>query len=214
MRAQLRREGAGISRQRVQRYMREMGIAGVCPGPNLSRRNQEHKVFPYLLRGIEIQRVNQVWGIDITYIRLMAGWLYMVAILDWHSRYVLSWELDLTLEMGFVEEAVNQALDRAKPEIFNSDQGSHFTSQWYVGRLQEEGIQISMDEQGRALDNIFTERLWRTIKYEEVYVKDYTSPRHARQSLTEYMTFYNDERPHQALDYQTPKEVYFGQNNC
>ena len=214
MRAQLRREGAGISRQRVQRYMREMGIAGVCPGPNLSRRNQEHKVFPYLLRGIEIQRVNQVWGIDITYIRLMAGWLYMVAILDWHSRYVLSWELDLTLEMGFVEEAVNQALERAKPEIFNSDQGSHFTSQWYVGRLQEEGIQISMDSKGRALDNIFTERLWRTIKYEEVYVKDYTSPRHARQSLTEYMTFYNDERPHQALDYQTPKEVYFGQNNC
>ena len=214
MRAQLRREGEGISRQRVQRYMQEMGIAGVCPGPNLSRRNQEHKVFPYLLRGIEIERVNQVWGIDITYIRLLAGWLYMVAILDWHSRYVLSWELDLTLEMGFVEEAVNRALDRAKPEIFNSDQGSHFTSQWYVGRLQEEGIHISMDSKGRALDNIFTERLWRTIKYEEVYVKDYASPRQARQSLAEYMTFYNDERPHQALDYQTPKEVYFGQNNC
>ncbi len=210
---QLRREGNEVSRQRVQRYMQEMGIAGVCPGPNLSRRNLEHKVFPYLLRGIEIEKVNQVWGIDITYIRLIAGWLYMVAVLDWHSRYVLSWELDMTLEMGFVQEAVNQALEGAKPEIFNSDQGSHFTSDWYVTRLQSEAIQISMDSRGRALDNIFTERLWRTIKYEEVYLKDYDSPRAARQSLRRYMAFYNNERPHQALGYQTPSEVYFGQKN-
>lgn len=210
---QLKREGHLICRQRVQRYMREMRIFGICPGPNLSRRNLEHRVYPYLLRDLEVERANQVWGIDITYVRLLAGWLYMVAILDWHSRYVVSWELDMTLEMGFVEQAVNRSLEVARPEIFNSDQGSHFTSQWYVTRLQEEGIQISMDSKGRALDNIFTERLWRTIKYEEVYLKDYESPRAARKSLSEYMAFYNNERPHQALGYQTPKEVYYGQKS-
>lgn len=206
----LKREGCLINRKRVQRYMQEMGIAGVCPGPNLSRRTLEHKVFPYLLRGLRIDRVNQVWGIDITYIRLLAGWLYMVAVLDWHSRYVLSWELDQSLEMGFVMEAVNGALIQAKPEIWNSDQGSHFTSDVYVNRLQKAEVQISMDSKGRALDNIFTERLWRTIKYEEVYLHEYDSPRHARQGLTRYMGFYNEERPHQSLGYKTPAEVYFG----
>lgn len=210
---QLNREGVRISRQRVQRYMREMQIAGICPGPNLSRRNFEHRTFPYLLRGLLIERANHVWGIDITYVRLVSGWLYMVAVLDWYSRYVVSWELDQSLEMGFVEEAVNQALLIARPEIWNSDQGSHFTSDWYVSRLQSDQIQISMDSKGRALDNIFTERLWRTIKYEEIYLKDYNSPRSARQSLSEYMAFYNNERPHQALGYRTPKEVYFGQKS-
>jgi len=210
VRHQLAREGYLINRKRVQRYMREMAIAGICPGPNLSRRNLEHKVFPYLLRDLEIERAAKVWGIDITYIRLFAGWLYMAAILDWYSRYVLSWELDQTLETGFVMEAVNRALLKAHPEIFNSDQGSHFTSSAYINRLQKAGVQISMDSKGRALDNIFTERLWRTIKYEEVYLNEYSSPRRARQRLTRYMTFYNDERPHQSLLYKTPAEVCFG----
>jgi putative transposase len=190
--------------------MQEMGIAGICPSPNLSRRNLENKIYPYLLRGLRIERVNHVWGIDITYVRLVSGWLYMVAVLDWYSRYVLSWELDQSLEMGFVQEAVNRALEKAKPEIWNSDQGSHFTSEWYINRLEEEEIRISMDSKGRALDNIFTERLWRTIKYEEIYLKEYGSPRDARYSLTEYMSFYNEERPHSKLGYRTPAQVYCG----
>lgn len=206
----LKREGYLVNRKRVQRQMQEMGIAGICPGPNLSRRNQENKVYPYLLRGLRIERANQVWGIDITYVRLVAGWLYMVAVLDWYSRYVVSWELDQSLEMGFVQEAVNRALEKAKPEIWNSDQGSHFTSEWYINRLEEEEIRISMDSKGRALDNIFTERLWRTIKYEEVYLKEYSDPRDARQSLTQFMNFYNDERPHSKLGNKTPAEVYCG----
>ncbi len=209
--AQLRRAGETISRQRVQRYMREMGIAGVCPGPNLSRRNQAHQVYPYLLRGLPIERVNQVWGTDITYIRLQGGWLYLVAILDWYSRYVVSWELDLTLELGFVQRAVNAAFAQTQPEILNSDQGSHFTSDWYVERVQEQGVQIRMDGKGRAIDNIFTERFWRTLKYEDVYLKDYESPRLARQGLSEYFQFYNHERPHQSLGYRTPAEIYFGE---
>jgi putative transposase len=207
---QLRQGGAVISRQRVQRYMREMGIAGVCPGPNLSRRNQAHQVYPYLLRGLPIERANQVWGTDITYIRLQGGWLYLVALLDWYSRYVVSWELDLTLELGFVQRAVEAAFAQAQPEILNSDQGSHFTSDWYVRRLQEQGVKISMDGKGRALDNIFTERFWRTLKYEDAYLKDYESPRAARVGLGEYFQFYNYERPHQALGYRTPAELYWG----
>ena len=210
---QLKREGESLSRERVQRYMREMCIAGVCPGPNLSRRNLQHRIYPYLLRGLKIDRVNQVWGIDITYIRLLGGWLYLVAVLDWYSRFVVSWELDMSLDMDFVEEAVNRSLKKAKPEILNSDQGSHFTSQWYLKRLEEAEVKISMDGKGRALDNIFTERLWRTIKYEEVYLKEYSSPREARKSLTDYFEFYNNERPHQSLGYQTPSEVYFGLSN-
>lgn len=206
----LKREGCLVNRKRVQRHMQEMGIAGVCPGPNLSRRNLEHKIHPYLLRNLRVERVNQVWGIDITYIRLVSGWLYMVAVLDWYSRFVVSWELDQSLEMGFVQEAVNRALGKSKPEIWNSDQGSHFTSEWYINRLKEKEIRISMDGKGRALDNIFTERLWRTIKYEEVYLKEYSSPREARQSLTQFMSFYNDERPHSKLGNKTPAEVYCG----
>jgi len=203
------REGMHISRPTVQSYMREMGIAGIAPGPNLSQRNQEHKVYPYLLRGLQMERPNQVWGIDITYIRLSAGWMYLVAILDWFSRYVVSWELDQTLEIPFVLRAVERALEQAKPEIWNSDQGSQFTSLQYIQRLHAADVRISMDGKGRALDNIFTERLWRTIKYEEVYLNDYRSPREARQGLHRYLDFYNYERPHQSLDYQTPAEIYF-----
>lgn len=198
-----------ISRPTVQRYMREMGIAGVSPGPNLSQRNLEHKTYPYLLRGLKIQRPNQVWGIDITYIRLTGGWMYLVAVLDWYSRYVISWELDQTLEMPFVLRAVDTALALATPEIWNSDQGSHFTSPQYTERLLVAQARISMDGKGRALDNILTERLWRTVKYEEVYLKAYASPREARQGLTQYLNFYNQERPHQSLNYWTPAQVFF-----
>jgi putative transposase len=206
--ALLNREEVAISRPTVQGYMREMGIAGVCPGPNLSKRQPEQQVYPYLLRNLLVERTNQVWGIDITYIRLSGGWMYLVAVLDWYSRFVVSWELEQSLEITFVLQAVRTALACATPEIFNSDQGSHFTSPQYLTLLQATGTRISMDGKGRALDNIFTERLWRTIKYEEVYLKEYASPRDARQSLTAYLTFYNQERLHQSLGYRTPAEVY------
>jgi putative transposase len=198
-----------ISRPTVQRHMREMGIAGICPGPNLSKRNLAHQIYPYLLRHRVVLRCNEVWGIDITYIRLQAGWMYLVAVLDWFSRYVISWALDQTLEEGFVLQAVDRALTVAIPEIWNSDQGSHFTSPQYLNRLLAAEVKISMDGKGRALDNIFTERLWRTIKYEEVYLNEYASPREARQGIGQYLTFYNQERPHQSLAYRTPAEVYY-----
>jgi putative transposase len=207
--AQLQREGMGINRKTVGRYMSEMGIAAVYPGPNLSKRNQKEGVYPYLLRHITSAYPNHIWGIDITYIRLRGGWMYLVAILDWYSRYVISWELDQTLELPFVLTVVQRALGQTVPLICNSDQGSHFTSPQYLALLQAADVQISMDGKGRALDNIFTERLWRTVKYEEVYLHDYLSPREARQALARYFTFYNQERLHQALDYQTPAEVYF-----
>jgi putative transposase len=207
--AQLQREGMGINRKTAGRYMNEMGIAAIYPGPNLSKRNQKEGVYPYLLRHITSAYPNHIWGIDITYIRLRGGWMYLVAILDWYSRYVVSWELDQTLELPFVLSTVQRALGQTVPLICNSDQGSHFTSPQYLATLQAANVQISMDGKGRALDNIFTERLWRTVKYEEVYIHDYLSPREARQALTRYFTFYNQERPHQSLDYQTPAEVYF-----
>jgi putative transposase len=206
---QLGREGWLINRKAVQRHMREMGLYGITPGPNLSKRHQAHQVYPYLLRDVQIIGPDQVWGIDITYIRLTTGWMYLVAILDWFSRYVISWELDQTMEIDLVMNAVERALGRATPEIFNSDQGSQFTSPQYTQRLLQANIQISMDGKGRALDNIFTERLWRSVKYEEVYLYSYESPRQARQGLSRYLEFYNHERPHQSLKYQTPAEVYF-----
>jgi putative transposase len=197
-----------ISRKTVQRHMREMGIVAVYPGPNLSRRQHKEHVYPYLLRGLLISYPNHVWGIDLTYIRMQKGWMYLVAVLDWYSRYVISWELDQTLELPFVLTAVQQALGQTRPEIWNSDQGSHFTSPQYQQLLREANVQISMDGKGRAIDNIFTERLWRSVKYEEVYIHDYASPKEARQSLARYFAFYNEERLHQALDYRTPAEVY------
>jgi putative transposase len=203
-----------INRKAVQRHMREMGIAAICPGPNLSQRRQDHAIFPYLLRNLTAAYPNHIWGIDITYVRLRAGWLYLVAVLDWHSRYVVSWELDQTLEMPFVLEAVERALAHATPTIWNSDQGSHFTSPQYVERLQQAQVQISMDGKGRALDNIFTERLWRTVKYEEIYLHDYAQPKEARQHLARYFDFYNHRRIHQALEYLTPAQVYFGREAC
>jgi len=205
----LQREGMMINRKAVQRHMREMGIAGICPGPNLSQRNLQHRVYPYLLRQVSAAYPNHVWGIDITYIRLQHGWLYLVAVLDWFSRYVVSWQLSETLDIDFVLLVVDEALAQSKPVIWNSDQGSHFTSPQYTERLLTADVQISMDGKGRALDNIFTERLWRTVKYEEVYLNDYQTPKRARTGLTAYFDFYNYHRPHQALDYATPAEVYF-----
>ena len=206
--AVLRREGRDVNRKAVQRHMREMGIAGVCPGPNRSKRNYENQVFPYLLRGLEVAYPDQVWGTDITYIRLVQGWMYLVAFMDWYSRYVVSWELDQTMQAPFVVKAADLALAQGTPEIINSDQGSQYTSPQYVELVTAAGVRISMDGRGRAHDNIFTERLWRSVKYEEVYLHEYRSPREARQGLREYFEFYNTRRPHQALGYRTPAEVY------
>ncbi len=207
--AQLRREGRRINHKAVARQMREMGLAAIQPGPNLSKRAQRAAIYPYLLRHVTAAHPNHVWGIDITYIRLQAGWMYLVAVLDWYSRYVVSWALDQTLQQPFVTAALQQALATATPGICNSDQGSHFTSPQYITLLEAAGVRISMDGRGRALDNVFTERLWRTIKYEEVYLHSYASPREARVGLTRYLDFYNHERLHQALDYRTPAEVYY-----
>jgi putative transposase len=206
----LRREGHRVNRKQVQRHMREMGIEGIAPKPNLSLAKLGQQVFPYLLKGLRIDKPNQVWGIDITYIRLLQSWMYLVAIIDWYSRYVVSWELDDSLEVDFVLAAVERGLREAKPEIFNSDQGSQFTSQAYISLVEGAGVRISMDGKGRAFDNIFTERLWRTIKYEDIYIKGYTSPRETRIGLGSYLGFYNERRVHQALAYRTPAEVHFG----
>ena len=206
--AQLVRDGLTINRKTVQRHMREMGIAGVSPGPNLSQRRKEHPVYPYLLRGVTASYPNHVWGIDITYIRLQKHWMYLVAVLDWYSRYVVSWQLDHTLDIEFVLVSVDAALALDRPLIWNSDQGSQFTSPHYTQRLLAAGVQISMDGKGRALDNIFTERLWRTVKYEEVYLHEYLTPKDAFQGLRHYFDFYNQRRLHQSLDYRTPAEVY------
>lgn len=210
---QLHREGLAINRKTVARHMREMGLFGIAPGPSTSRgsKRASDSKYPYLLRGVVAAYPNHVWGVDLTYIRMVGGypgWLYLVAVLDWHSRYIVSWELSQNMGQGFVMDAARAALDKATPTIWNSDQGSHFTSPQYTGLLEEAGVQISMDGRGRFVDNIFTERLWRTIKYEEVYLHEYSTPREARQSLASYIEFYNQERPHQALDYQTPAVVY------
>jgi len=206
----LNEEGVLINRKRVQRYRREMGIAGMTPGPNLSKRAAQHRIYPYLLRGVTAAAPNAVWGSDITYIRLKSGWLYLVAILDWYSRYVISWALDDTLELPFVLDAVDRALAVATPTIWNSDQGSHYTSPHLISKIESAGAKVSMDGRGRAHDNIFTERLWRSIKYEEVYLHEYGSPREARMGIAQYMHFYHMERPHQALDYRRPAAVYRG----
>jgi putative transposase len=205
----LQSEFGPIGRNTVRHYMHEMGIAAIYPGPKLSQRHPDHRVYPYLLGHVSAAYPNHVWGVDITYVRLRAGFLYLVAILDWFSRYVVSWALSDTLEIPFVLHAVEQALALATPTIWNSDQGSQFTSPLYTQRLSAAGVQISMDGRGRALDNIFTERLWRTVKWEEVYLQDYATPREARLGLTRYLEFYNHERLHQALAYRTPAEVYY-----
>ncbi len=197
-----------INRKQVQRLMREMGIAAIYPGPNLSRRRQQAQVRPYLLRGLPITAPDVVWGIDITYVPLRRSWLYLVALIDWFSRYVLAFEMADSMETEFVLSAVGRALAGGRPQILNSDQGSQFTSDDYLQLVEGAGVQVSMDGRGRALDNIFTERLWRSLKYEEVYLKEYESPRQARQGIERYMRFYNEERPHQSLGDRTPAQVY------
>lgn len=211
--AVLRRKGYKVNRKRIQRLMRLMGIEAIYPRPNTSRADPDHKIYPYLLRDREITRANEVWGTDITYIRLRHGWLYLVAIMDWASRYVLSWELSTTLEVDFCIRALEKAFSLTFPEIFNSDQGSQFTSVDFIKKLQEKNIAISMDGRGRAMDNIFTERLWRSVKYEEVYLNDYQTVPEAKEEISRYLVFYNQERPHQSLDYRTPGEVYCGSRN-
>lgn len=209
----LRSQGYAVNHKRVARLMQLMGLQAIYPKAKnglCSAAGQGHQVYPYLLRGVSIERVNQVWSTDITYVRLPAGWLYLVAILDWFSRYVLAWQVSLTLAGEFCVETLRQALRLARPEIFNSDQGSQFTSHEFTGCLQAAEVAISMDGRGRCFDNIFVERLWRTVKYEEVYLKDYSSVTIARQGLGAYFEFYNHQRPHQALGYQTPAAVYFG----
>ncbi|HEY9708330.1 MAG TPA: IS3 family transposase [Oculatellaceae cyanobacterium] len=208
---QLLRDGFALNRKTVQLYMREMGLEAIYPGPNLSKRDLQHRVFPYLLKGLSITRPYQVFGTDITYIRLKSGWLYLVAIIDWYSRYVVSWELSDTLEEEFVLKAVRLALEKGRPEILNSDQGSHFTSPQYTKMVLDAGVKVSMDGRGRALDNVFTERLWRSLKYESVYINEFESPKKARRLIAEYFEFYNNVRLHQALDYRTPAQVHFEQ---
>lgn len=207
----LRRQGYEVNRKRVRRLMQLMRIEALYPRPRTTLRDQEHKVYPYLLRDVAIVRPNQVWSTDITYIRLRVGFVYLVAIIDWFSRYVLSWRLSTTLDTEFCIDALEEALaGGVRPEIFNSDQGCQFTSVDFTKRLKDAGVQISMDGKGRALDNVFVERLWRTVKYEEVYIKDYDTVSDARSNLGQYLRFYNDERPHQSLAYQTPTEVHRG----
>lgn len=209
----LREQGHSVNRKRVQHLMQEMGLHGICPGPNTSKRLQAHRIWPYLLGDVAIVRPNQVWSTDITYIRLAKGFLYLVAVLDWYSRYVLAWKLSNSLETSFCLDALDEALGRGKPEIFNTDQGCQFTSEDFTGRLLAHGIQVSMDSRGRALDNVFVERLWRSVKYEDVYLKGYETVQEVQEGLKRYFKFYNTERYHQSLEYRTPAVVHFGNLN-
>jgi putative transposase len=205
----LQTRGHWVNRKRVQRLMRILGLAGMAPGPNTSRPYPQHKVYPYLLRGVVVTRPNQVWSTDITYIRLAHGFVYLVAVIDWYSRRVLSWRISNTMDTMFCVDCLEEALQRyGKPEIFNTDQGSQFTSESFTGVLKKRGIAISMDGRGRALDNIFVERLWRSVKYEDVYLKGYANAMELMIGLTEYFVFYNGERPHQSLGNLTPDQVY------
>lgn len=204
----LRRRGHAVNRKRVQRIMRKMGLEGLSPGPSTSRPAPGHKVYPYLLTDMEITRPNQVWSTDITYIPMRHGYLYLVAVMDWFSRYVLAWRLSNSMDVEFCLEALEEALDQGQPDIFNTDQGAQFTSKAFTSRLHSASIEISMDGRGRALDNVFIERLWRTVKYEDIYLKSYDTGADCQKGLTNYFRFYDHERPHQSLDYRTPWEVH------
>lgn len=207
----LRRQGHRVNRKRVRRLMRVMGLEAMCPKPNLSRANRSHPVYPYLLRELEVTRPNQVWAMDITYIPMPGGHIYLCAILDWHTRYVLAWELSNTLDASFCVRTVQRAIaQHGAPEIFNTDQGCQFTSAEFTQPLLAAGIKLSMDGKGRCLDNVFVERLWRTVKYEEVYLKSYCSLVDAHAQLETYFRFYNERRPHTAHEGGTPGEAYRG----
>jgi putative transposase len=205
----LRLSGYQINRKHVQRLMQKLGLAGMAPGPNTSVAHPEHRIYPYLLRGLPIVRPNQVWSVDITYVRLSRGFVYLAAIMDWYSRKVLSWRLSNTMDAAFCVDCLEEAIKHyGRPEIFNSDQGSQFTSDSFTKVLKDHGITISMDGRGRAMDNIFVERLWRNVKYEDIYLNGYATMSELMLGLTKYFVFYNGERPHQALEYRTPNMVY------
>jgi putative transposase len=210
MTAVLQRMGICIGHNRVRRLLRLMGLEAVYPKPRLSLPDSQNRIYPYLLRDIRIERPDQVWAADITYIRLWQGFVYLVAIMDWFSRFVLSWELSVTLDAQFCVAALERALMMGRPEIFNTDQGSQFTSADFTGCLEKAGVSISMDGKGRVFDNIFVERLWRTVKYEDVYLKDYAGVDEARDGIGGYFEFYNNIRLHESLGYQSPAEIYFG----
>jgi putative transposase len=213
--AVLRREGWSVNRKRVRRLMRVMGLEAIYQKPNTSRRHPDHKVYPYLLRGLAIDRPNQVWCADITYIPMAKGFAYLVAVMDWFSRRVLAWRLSIGMETAFCVEALREAMERhGQPEVFNTDQGVQFTSADFLDELETHGVRISMDGKGRFLDNIFIERLWRSLKYEEVFIKAYASVAEARGGIGAWLAFYNEERPHQALDYRTPRAVFEAAAAC
>ena len=206
----LREQGFCVNHKRVERLMRVMGLQATLPGPHTSQPHPEQRIYPYLLRDLEIERPNQVWCADITYVPMRRGYLYLVAVMDWFSRYVLSWELSNTLEALFCVEALERALSQGRPDIFNTDQGSQFTAEQFTECLERVGVKISMDGRGRAMDNVMVERLWRTVKYEDIYLRDYADGRQVRWGLGRYFRFYNTERPHQGLGKRTPAEVHFG----
>jgi putative transposase len=209
MTAHLRREGYEINPKRIYRLMQKMGIQAIYPQPRTTISSPAHKIYPYLLRNLAIVRPNQVWSTDITYVPMQKGFMYLVAVIDWYSRYVLAWQLSNTLDGSFCLDTLHQALQAGTPEIFNTDQGVQFTASAFTACLKEAQIQISMDGRGRALDNIFIERLWRTVKYEDLYIRAYATVPALAVGLERYFTFYNHDRPHQSLDYRTPAEVYF-----
>jgi len=213
--AALRRDGFAVNRKRIRRLMRVMGIEAIYQKPNTSRRHPEHKVYPYLLRGMVIERPNQVWCADITYIPMAKGFVYLVAVMDWFSRSVLAWRLSIGMDTDFCVEALQEAMERfGLPEVFNTDQGVQFTSAAFLDELERRGVRVSMDGKGRFLDNIFIERLWRSLKYEEVFIKAYGSVAEARHGIGAWLSFYNDERLHQALDYRTPGQVFAQATAC
>jgi putative transposase len=201
-------QGEPVNRKRVQRLLRIMGLEAIYPKPKLSAAGRGHRLYPYLLRNVRIERPNQVWSTDITYVPLASGFMYLAAILDWFSRYVLAWRLSNTLDGSFCLEMLDEALSRGRPEVFNTDQGVQFTSVAWTGRLESAGVSVSMDGRGRCLDNVFVERLWRTVKYEDIYLRGYETVPQLQQGLGRYFLYYNEERFHQSLDYRTPAVVY------
>jgi putative transposase len=202
------RQGLHVNRKRVKRLMQNMCLEALAPKPRTSVPNHKNKVYPYLLRGLKIAKPDHVWCSDITYVPVRHGYLYLCAVMDWHSRFVLSWRLSNSMDTNLVTEALEEALEKGRPEIFNTDQGSQFTSHSFTEKLKQASIEISMDGRGRAIDNVFIERLWRTVKYEEIYLKDYSSGDETNRSLSRFFNYYDYDRPHQGLDNQTPWEVY------
>jgi putative transposase len=206
----LTQQGEDVNRKRVQRLLRLMGLVAIYPKPKLSVAAAGHRLYPYLLRNVRIERVNQVWSTDITYVPLTSGFMYLAAIIDWYSRYVIAWRLSNTLDGSFCLDMLKEALRQGRPEVFNTDQGVQFTSQAWTGRVESAGVAVSMDGRGRCLDNVFVERLWRSVKYEDIYLHGYEGVPELRSGLGRYFPFYNEERPHQSLEYRTPGEVYRG----